>query len=223
MFVKKPYKFLTGLDSPEFCQRVSDALADGYSVYGNPVMIMDGTDRYVGQAVILPSEHPQFRHSEGGKMTHKDSQPKLAATHKPCSGGFARSHNRETSEALYMTSGYVYDSAEQAEAAFAGEADNYVYARYGNPTVQMLEDRLASLEGAEACRATGSGMAAIFASMACMLEAGDRIVASRALFGACYAILTKILPRWGIETELVDGRDLAAWEAALSKPAKIVF
>lgn len=156
-------------------------------------------------------------------MTHNDSQPKWQQRTNLIRTGLARSHNRETSEALYMTSGYVYDSAEQAEAAFAGDADNYVYARYGNPTVQMLEERLASLEGAEACRATGSGMAAIFASMACMVEAGDRIVASRALFGACYAILTKILPRWGVEIILVDGRDLAAWEAALSKPAKIVF
>ena len=137
--------------------------------------------------------------------------------------GLNRSENRETSEALFMSSGFVYDSAEQAEASFAGEADNFVYSRYGNPTVQMLEARLAVLEGAETCRATGTGMAAIFASMACMLEAGDRVVASRALFGACYAILTKILPRWGVETILVDGRNLDEWEAALSKPAKIVF
>lgn len=137
--------------------------------------------------------------------------------------GLTRSANRETSEALYMTSGYVYDTAEQAAAAFAGDADNFVYSRYGNPTVQMLEDRLAALEGAEACRATGTGMAAIFAAMACMLEAGDRVVACRSLFGASYAILTKILPRWGIETVLVDGRNLDEWERALAKPAKIVF
>ena len=137
--------------------------------------------------------------------------------------GLRRSENRETSEALYMSSGYVYDNAEQAEAAFAGEADNFVYSRYGNPTVEMLETRLAALEGAERCRATGTGMSAIFASMACMLKAGDRVVASRALFGACYAILTKILPKWGVETILVDGRDLDAWEAALSQPTQIVF
>ena len=87
----------------------------------------------------------------------------------------------------------------------------------------MFEERLALLEGAEACRATGSGMAAVFGAMACQLEAGDRVVASRALFGACHAILTKILPRWGIVTELIDGTDIAAWETALAKPAKLVF
>jgi len=156
-------------------------------------------------------------------MGHNHSQKTWRQRTNLVRAGLARSGNRETSEALYMSSGHIYDSAEQAEAAFAGEADNFVYARYGNPTVQMLEDRLAALEGAEACRATGSGMAAIFASMACMLESGDRVVASRALFGACYSILTKILPRWGVETILVDGRDLDAWEAALSKPTKIVF
>ena len=137
--------------------------------------------------------------------------------------GIDRSANRETAEALYMTSGYVYDSAEQAAAAFAGEADNYVYSRYGNPTVAMFEERLAALEGAEACRATGSGMAAVFGALACCLEQGDRVVASRALFGACYAILTKILPKWGVEVELVDGRDEAAWAGALSKDTKLVF
>ena len=132
-------------------------------------------------------------------------------------GGLDRSPNRETAEALYMTSGYVYENAEEAEAAFRGETDRYVYSRYGNPTVRMLEDRLAMLEGAEACRMTGTGMAAIFGALACQLKAGDRIVASRALFGACYAIVSRILPRWGVETELVDGRDLAAWEAEFSK------
>lgn len=126
-------------------------------------------------------------------------------------GGLNRSGNRETSEALYMTSGFVYDSAEQAAAAFRDETDNFVYARYGNPTVEMFEQRLAMLEGAEACKATGTGMAAVFAVMACQLEAGDRVVASRALFGACHGILTKTLPKWGIETVLIDGRDLDAW------------
>ena len=137
--------------------------------------------------------------------------------------GVDRTNNLETSEALFMTSGYVYDSAEQAAAAFKGEADNFVYSRYGNPTLRALEARLAKLEGAEACRVCGTGMAAIFSSLACQLSAGDRVVASRALFGACHAILTKILPRWGVEVEMVDGRDLAAWEAALATPANIVF
>jgi len=138
-------------------------------------------------------------------------------------GGLARSEFQETAEALYLTSGYVYDSAEEAEAAFNGDADRFVYTRYGNPTVQMLEERMALLEGAEACLATGTGMSAIFATMACQLKTGDRVVASRALFGACHAILTKILPQWGVEVELVDGRDLTAFEAALAKPTKIVF
>ena len=137
--------------------------------------------------------------------------------------GTKRSAHQETSEALYLNSGFVYDTAEEAAAAFAGEADRYVYSRYGNPTVEMFEDRLAALEGAEACKATGTGMAAVFSALACQLDSGDRVVASRALFGACHAIITKILPKWGIETELVDGTDLAAWEKALSRPCKIVF
>lgn len=138
-------------------------------------------------------------------------------------GGLKRSEYQETSEALFLNSGYVYDSAEEAAAAFAGEADRYVYSRYGNPTVTMLQDRLATLEGAEACLATGTGMAGVFAALACQLDTGDRVVASRALFGACYAILHDILPRWGITTEFVDGTDLEQWRAALATPAKLVF
>ena len=152
-------------------------------------------------------------------MTDKDYQ---IAT-KLVRGGHNRSENRETSEALYMTSGFVYDSAEQAAAAFRDEIDTFVYSRYGNPTVKMFEQRLALLEGAEACRATGTGMAAVFGALACQLKSGDRVVASRALFGACHAILTKILPKWGVETELIDGTDLAAWKAALKTPVKLVF
>ena len=138
-------------------------------------------------------------------------------------GGLKRTEFQETSEALFLNSGYVYDSAEEAAAAFAGEADRYVYSRYGNPTVTMLQDRLATLEGAEACLATGTGMAGVFAALACQLDTGDRVVASRALFGACYAILHDILPRWGITTEFVDGTDLDQWRAALATPAKLVF
>jgi O-succinylhomoserine sulfhydrylase len=138
-------------------------------------------------------------------------------------GGLQRSEFDETSEALYVTSGYVYSSAEEAAASFNGEKDRFVYSRYSNPTVRMLENRLAQLEGAEACRMTASGMAAVFATMASLLKAGDRVVASRALFGACYTILTEILPKWGITTELIDGTDIAAWEKALSQPAQMVF
>lgn len=134
-----------------------------------------------------------------------------------------RSSFDETAEAMYLTSGYVYPRAEDAEAAFEGESERYVYSRYGNPTIDSLQMRVAELEGAEACLATGTGMSAIFATMACQLSAGDHVVASRALFGACHAILTKILPRWGVEVTLIDGRSLAQWEAALSKPTKLIF
>lgn len=138
-------------------------------------------------------------------------------------GGLARSPHGETAEALYLTSGFVYESAEQAEARFKGEEAGFVYSRYGNPTVEVLERRLALLEGAEACLATASGMAAVFTSLFCALKAGDRVVASRALFGSCHFIITQILPRFGIESLLVDGADLAAWEAALAKPTAAVF
>lgn len=137
--------------------------------------------------------------------------------------GQRRSGFGETSEAIFMTSGYCYDSAEQASGAFAGDNDHFIYSRFSNPTVSMFEDRLAALEGAEACRGTASGMAAVFASLACQLRAGDRIVAARALFGSCLYIVNDLLPRFGIESVLVDGRDLDQWRAALSKPTKAVF
>lgn len=138
-------------------------------------------------------------------------------------GGLERSRHDETSEALYLTSGYVYPSAGEASAAFAGDSEHYIYSRYGNPTLTMLERRLALVEGAEACRATATGMAAVFAALACQLRAGERVVASRALFGSCLYILTDILPRWGIETQLVDGTNLDEWRRALARPTKAVF
>ncbi|MDH5750162.1 MAG: PLP-dependent transferase, partial [Rhodospirillales bacterium] len=138
-------------------------------------------------------------------------------------GGTERSPFEETSEGLFMTSGYVYSSAEDAEQAFKGEKKRYIYSRYGNPTVAMFERRLALLEGATSCTATASGMAAVFASLACMLKAGDRVVASRALFGSCLYILNDILPGYGIETVLVDGTDLNQWQQALDKKTQAVF
>ena len=138
-------------------------------------------------------------------------------------GGTRRSNFDETNEAIFMTSGFVYDNAEQAEAAFKNEIDRFIYSRYGNPTNEMFQDRLCLLEGAEACRATASGMAAVFASLACMVKSGDRIVASRALFGSCQFILTEILPGYGVDVEIVDGADLIQWEKALSQPTKAVF
>ncbi|MDE2166515.1 MAG: O-succinylhomoserine sulfhydrylase [Alphaproteobacteria bacterium] len=146
-------------------------------------------------------------------------RPRTVATR----GGLQRSQFLETDEALFMTSGFVYQTAEEAEAAFAGDGLRFVYSRYANPTVSMFEERLRLIEGAEACRATASGMAAVFASLACFLKAGDRVVASRALFGSCLQILTQVLPRFGVTTELVDGRDLAAWKQALAKGARAVF
>ena len=138
-------------------------------------------------------------------------------------GGTTRSNHDETSEALFLTSGFVYDSAEQAEATFAGTAQHFQYSRFGNPTVAMLEGRLAALEGAEACRMTATGMAAVHAAMLAHLKAGDRVVASRALFGSCHWIVSTLLPRYGIESEFVDGADLAQWERALARPATLVL
>lgn len=137
--------------------------------------------------------------------------------------GIERTGFQETSEALFMTSGYVYGSAEEAEAAFKGERQSYIYSRYANPTVAIFERKLAALEGADACRATASGMAAVFTAMACQLKAGDRVVASKALFGSCQFIIAEILPGWGVETVFVDGTDLSQWEQALAKPTKVVF
>ena len=138
-------------------------------------------------------------------------------------GGQTRTGFDETAEALFLTSGYVYESAEQAEAAFKGEVEHYLYSRYGNPTVTMFEERLRRLEGAEAAWSTSSGMAAVFWSLASLLEQGDRVVASRDLFGSCFVILDELLPRWGIHTEFVDGTRIDEWERALQDPAAVVF
>jgi O-succinylhomoserine sulfhydrylase len=131
-------------------------------------------------------------------------------------GGSERTAYEETSEALFLTSGFVYGSAAEAEAAFKQDGSRYVYSRYRNPTVTMFEERLRLIEGAEACRATASGMAAVFAALLCKLRAGQRIVSSRALFGSCHYIVADLLPRWGIDSVQVDGRDLSAWEEALA-------
>lgn len=138
-------------------------------------------------------------------------------------GGLDRSEFRETSEGLYLTSGYVYDDAEQAEASFKGETDNFVYSRYGNPTVRVFEERLATLEGAEDCRGTASGMSAVFSALACFLGQGSRIVASKALFGSCYIVCSEILPRFGVTPVFVDGHDLDQWADALRVKTDAVF
>lgn len=138
--------------------------------------------------------------------------------------GIRRSQYNELSEAMFLTQGFVYETAEQAEARFVklGE-DEFIYARYGNPTVAMLEDRLADLEGVEAGFATASGMAAVNGALMSLLKAGDHVVSSRALFGSCLYILEDVLARFGVEITLVDGRDLDAWKAAIRPDTRLVF
>src|SRR3954452_14903908 len=138
-------------------------------------------------------------------------------------GGVQRSQHGETAEALYLTSGYVYDNAEQAEATFAGTAEHYQYSRFANPTLTMLEDRLCLIEGAEACRTTATGMAAVNAALMSHLKAGDRVVASRALFGSCHWIVSTLLPKFAIEAEFVDGANLDQWRLALARPTNLVL
>ena len=138
-------------------------------------------------------------------------------------GGTLRSGFGETAEAMYLTQGYVYDSAEAAEARFKGEQPGFIYSRYANPTVDMFEKRMCVLEGAEDARATSSGMAAVTAALLCSAKAGDHIVAARALFGSCRWVMETLAPRYGIETTLVDGTDIANWEKAVKKNTTLFF
>ena len=137
--------------------------------------------------------------------------------------GVARSGFGETAEALYLTSGFTYDSVEQADSAFADEVDHYVYGRFANPTVAMFENRLAAIEGAQMCVGTGSGMSAMFASIACLVAAGDRVVAAASMFSSCWVVLNEILPKWGVVVEFVTGSDPEIWAAALKVETKVVF
>jgi cystathionine beta-lyase/cystathionine gamma-synthase len=134
-----------------------------------------------------------------------------------------RSAHGETAEALYLTQSFIYPTAESADARFAGDDPGFIYTRYGNPTVQMFENRLALVEGAEACRATASGMAAVHLALTGLLRAGDHVVAGKALFGSCRWILNNWGPRFGIETTFVDAADTAAWKAAMRPNTKVVF
>jgi O-succinylhomoserine sulfhydrylase len=138
-------------------------------------------------------------------------------------GGCTRSQFGENAEALFLTSGFRYRQAEDAADRFADRQDGYTYSRLGNPTVRCFEERLALLEGAEEAAATATGMAAVNLSLMSGLRTGDRVVAARCLFGSCNYILTEILPRFGVDVVLVDGRDLDAWQAALSRPTTLVF
>lgn len=138
-------------------------------------------------------------------------------------GGTARSHFGETSEAIFLTSGYAYDCAADAAARFAGEQAGMTYSRLQNPSVEMLEQRIALMEGAEAARCTASGMSAMTAALLCQLKAGDHVVAGRALFGSCRWLTDSLLPKFGIETTIVDGRDNDAWRAAIKPNTKLFF
>jgi len=137
--------------------------------------------------------------------------------------GSLRSQFGETSEALFLTQSYVYDSAEECEARFTGEKPGFVYSRYSNPTIAMFERRMIELEGAEAARSAATGMAAVTTAILAPLKAGDHVVASRALFGSCLYVVQDLLPRYGIETTLVDGLDLDQWQRALRKNTKTFF
>ncbi|MEM1299647.1 MAG: O-succinylhomoserine sulfhydrylase [Pseudomonadota bacterium] len=157
-------------------------------------------------------------------QTNKNNlRPQTRAIHS----GTRRSEYGETSEALYLTQGFIYPDAETAAARFAGETpegeDAFIYARYGNPTVAMFEDRIAALEGAEAAFATASGMAAVHAAIMCQLKAGDHVVAARALFGSCLYIVETLCPRFGVDITLVDGTDLDQWRSAMRPETKLVF
>ena len=153
----------------------------------------------------------------GADIEHRGERTKAVR------GGLNRSPFGETSEALFLNSGFVYPDGETAAARFSGDDDGFVYSRYANPTVAVFEERLRLLEGAEACYATASGMAAVYGALACQLNAGDHVVASRALFGSCHQIIANILPRFAIRSTLVDGTDLEAWRGAITADTKCVF
>ncbi len=156
-------------------------------------------------------------------MTDEEDLTQYRPDTRAIRAGIERSQHHEMSEGMFLTQGYVYERAADAEAAFAGELDVYMYARYGNPTVTAFQERLRAIEGAEACFATATGMSAVFVALASILGAGDRLVASRALFGSSIQVFNLYFAKWGIEVEFVDGHVLDQWEKALARPAKAVF
>ncbi len=157
-------------------------------------------------------------------MTERSSRDRhLHADTRLVHEGTLRSEFAETSEALFLTQGHVYASAEECEARFKGESPGFLYARFSNPTVTMFEQRIASFEGAEAARATATGMAAVTAALMGLLQAGDHIVAARALFGSCRYVVAELLPRFGVASTLVDGTDLDAWREAVRPETKVFF
>ncbi|WP_062230986.1 O-succinylhomoserine sulfhydrylase [Aureimonas sp. N4] len=156
-------------------------------------------------------------------MSKPDETSRLRPATQMVHGGTMRSGFGETSEALFLTQGFVYPTAEAAEARFKGEEPGYVYSRYANPTTRMFEERMMALEGAEDARATASGMAAISTALQCAVKAGDHVVAARALFGSCRYIIETVLGRAGVACTLVDGRDLDQWRAAVRPETKLFF
>jgi O-succinylhomoserine sulfhydrylase len=155
--------------------------------------------------------------------TNRESPKDWAPATRLVRGGMARTPYGEISEPIFLTQSFAYDTAEAADKRFGGEEPGFIYARYGNPTVKTFEDRLALLEGVEGCRATASGMAAVHTALVGLLKAGDHLVASRALFGSCRWIVTQLLPRFGVETTVVDGTDLDAWRAAVRPNTRVLF
>lgn len=142
---------------------------------------------------------------------------------KAVHSGHVRSSNNETSEALYLTSGFIYENAEEAESKFLGESQGYIYSRFGNPTVNMFETRIAALEGCEKAIATASGMSAVNASLLSQLSTGDHVISSKALFGSCRYIIQEILPRFGIEITFVDGKNIDEWKSAITSKTRCAF
>jgi O-succinylhomoserine sulfhydrylase len=172
------------------------------------------------KALAGMSNDPKKGSGSGGATgKHPQWRPETQLVH----GGVLRSQFGETSEALFLTQGYVYDNAEQAEARFKQEDPGYQYSRFGNPTISMFEDRLKMFEGAEDCRATATGMAAVTAAILSYVKTGDHIVAARALFGSCRYIVETLCPRFGITCTLIDGRDLDQWRAAIKPNTKMFF
>ena len=153
------------------------------------------------------------------KSSKKTYRPETRLVH----AGTLRSQFGETSEALFLTQGYIYPSAEECEARFSGKTPGYVYSRYSNPTIAMFEQRMAALEGAEAARATATGMAAVTTALMGMVRAGDHVVAAKALFGSCRWVIEEWLPRFGVTSTLVNGTDLDAWKKAVQKNTKAFF
>jgi O-succinylhomoserine sulfhydrylase len=151
--------------------------------------------------------------------TKRNWKPATALVH----GGTMRSSFGETSEAIYLTQGFVYPTAESAEARFKGEEPGFIYSRYANPTVDMFERRMCELEGAEDARAMSSGMAAVAAALLCSVKAGDHVVAAKALFGSCRYIIDTLMPKYGIQSTLIDGADIKAWQDAVKPNTKLFF